>query len=297
VQGWIFPVAFTALPVPLLAFMARKAFIRPLDGSTLFAHVGFTALTLFGIVGNLTPYAVLGPHGIRPVCLTAVWAFGIAYLLTWWISRGKTAAALAIIAFGAAFAYSVREYPSPVEDLRVRIETAVESGDGETAEELSQAALRLRATMPIANYVLGSIALGKGELDLAERHLRIAFEHGGEVHPYVCNDLAEVCRLKRNFAEARRLAERATESGRSDAWDTLANVLLDEGRDLEGAEAAARKASVDGNATGMTTLARVQLKRGDREAARETVNALLPRVVKMTAAERRAFEGVYNDVR
>ena len=179
--------------------------------------------------------------------------------------------------------------------------------DKENAAAHAKDVLRRNRNAPLANYVMGSLALGKGKYAEAEAYLRKAADAPQPV-PLAMNDLAEVLRRQKNLAEAERYARKATEKspGLYVAWETLGTVLMDLNRNLDEAEAAIRKAcelSRD-KSTGKETdvrmlvsLARVQLKNGDRTHAKVTIRKVQQRIGELTDFERKEFEEVRKGVR
>ena len=121
------------------------------------------------------------------------------------------------------------------------------------------------------------------------------------------NDLAEVLRRTKNFAEAERYARKATEKapGLYVAWETLGSVLMDANRNLDEAEACIRKAcelSKDRNGKEadirmLVSLARVQVRRADMQHAKVTIRKVRSRIKELSEFEKREFEDVVKGVR
>lgn len=178
--------------------------------------------------------------------------------------------------------------------------------DKENAESHAKDVLRRNRKAPLANYVMGSLALGRGDLAGAEAYLRIAAEAPQPVL-MALNDLAETLRRKKSFSEAEQYARKATKKapGFYVAWETLGSVLMDANRDLDEAEACIRKAcelSKDKNGKEadvrmLISLARVQVRRSDMHRARVTVRKVRSRLGELSEFEKKEFETVEKSVK
>ena len=178
--------------------------------------------------------------------------------------------------------------------------------DKENAEVHAKDVLRRNRKAPLANYVMGSLALGQGKYAEAETYLRIAADAPQPV-VLALNDLAEVLRRTGNYAEAEGYARKATEKapGLYVAWETLGSVLMDAGRNLDEAEACIRKAcelSKDKNGHEadvrmLVSLARVQTRRNDVQHAKVTIRKVRSRINELSEFEKREFENVVKGVR
>ena len=178
--------------------------------------------------------------------------------------------------------------------------------DRENAEAHAKDVLRRNRKAPLANYVLGSIALGQGKYAEAEAYLRIAAEAPQPV-VLALNDLAEVLRRNKNLTEAESYARKATEKAPNlyVAWETLGSVLMDAGRNLDEAEACIRKAcelSKDKNGRDvdirmLVSLARVQIKAGDAMRAKMTIRKVRSRIDELSEFERKEFEEFTKNVK
>ena len=142
-----------------------------------------------------------------------------------------------------AFALAAKLRPDAAATLDMVLGLDISLDDRESAEQHARDVLRRNRNAPLANYVMGSLALGQGRDEEAELFLRKAADAR---HPVVfaLNDLAEVLRRAKRLDEAERYARSAVERapGLPVAWDTLGTVLRDAGRDLAEAEACIRKA-------------------------------------------------------
>ena len=178
--------------------------------------------------------------------------------------------------------------------------------DKENAETHAKEILRRNRKAPLANYVMGSLSLGRGKYEEAESYLRIAAEAPQPV-VLALNDLAEVLRRGRKFNEAERYARKATEKAPSlyVAWETLGSILMDANRGLDEAEACIRKAcelskGKDGREADvrmLVSLARVQIRRQDLLHAKVTIRKVRSRIDELSEFERREFESVTQSVR
>lgn len=178
--------------------------------------------------------------------------------------------------------------------------------DTEHAERQARDILRRNRRSPLANYVMGSLALQKGEYAEAEAFLRRAADAPRPV-ALALNDLAEVLRRNRNYVEAERYARQAVaaEPRLYVAWETLGAVLLDAKGNLDEAESAVKKAcelSKDENGREadvrmLVTLARVQLARGDAVHGKTTLRMVNKRIDELSAFERSEFEELRKSAR
>ena len=177
------------------------------------------------------------------------------------------------------------------------------------AERHARDVLRRNRSAPLANYVMGSLALGKNRYSEAEAYLRKAADASKPV-ALALNDLAEVLRRNKNYVEAEAYARRAVVAAPKlyVAWETLGSILLDRRENkakLKEAETCIEKAlellkSVEGATEDvriLISLARVQMLNGDMARARGTVRKVQGRVSELSDFERREFEEVKKGVR
>lgn len=185
---------------------------------------------------------------------------------------------------------------SATQDLILGLDISLD--DVASAEAHAKDMLRKNRRAPLANYVMGSLALRRGNYDEAEAFLRRSAD---ATRPVVLamNDLAEVYRRKKNYAEAERYARLAIKTNPKlyVAWETLGSTLMDEKRDLEEAEAAIQKAcelsKVDGKEEDIRmvlSLARVQFLRGDIIHAKTNLRKVSSRVGELSDYEKSEFE-------
>ena len=152
---------------------------------------------------------------------------------------------------------------------------------------------------PLANYVMGSLALQREKMDEAEAYLRRSVAGERKV-PLALNDLAEVLRRRRDFQAAESYARMAVETAPTlyVAWETLGSILMDAGKSLDEAEKCVQKAcdlSKDSNGRPadvrmVIALARIQIKRGDILRAKVTLRSVQSRANELSEYERREFE-------
>ncbi len=174
------------------------------------------------------------------------------------------------------------------------------------AERQAREVLRRNRQAPLANYVMGSLALQSARYKEAETFLRRAAEAPKPV-VLALNDLAEVLRRKKEYAEAEKFARRATEVDPKlyVSWETLGAILLDAGGNLNEAEACIQKAcdlskdksGQEADVRMLISLARVQLARGDMPRAKTTLRKVNARVKELSEFERREFEELRKNVR
>ena len=125
--------------------------------------------------------------------------------------------------------------------------------------------------------------------------------------PLALNDIAEALRRRRDYAEAERYARKAIKAAPSlyVAWETLGAILMDQGVNLDEAESCIRKACDLSKAKSgheadirmLISLARVQLKRGDKQHAKVSIRKVQNRISELSDFERREFEEVKKRVR
>ncbi len=164
-----------------------------------------------------------------------------------------------------------------VKDMILQLDIAM--NDQENAELHARQVLRTNRKHALANYVLGSLRLQEGEYGEAEDFLRRSVE--SHASAAALNDLAEVLRRIRKFDEAEKhvRAALAISPELYVAWETLAVVLLESDKNLDEAEQAVRK-SIDlfkEDLRVQITLARILLKKGETERARETLRKVKSR--------------------
>ncbi len=169
-----------------------------------------------------------------------------------------------------------------VKDMILQLDIAM--NDQENAELHARQVLRTNRKHPLANYVMGSLRLQEGSYGEAEDFLRRSVENNPSAA--ALNDLAEVLRRIRKFEEAEKFARAAVKLSPElyVAWETLGAVLLDANKDLDEAERAVRKAMelYTDDLRIRITLARILLKKGDVERAREAIRLLKSRASELT---------------
>ena len=190
------------------------------------------------------------------------------------------------------------------QDLVLGLDISMDDKDG--AETHAKDVLRRNRGAPLANYVMGSLALGRGEIDDAVVYLHKAADAAQPV-PLALNDIAEALRRRRDYDEAERYARKAVKAAPSlyVVWETLGSILMDQGKNLDEAESCIRKAcdlskaknGHEADVRMLISLARVQLKRGDRQHARVSIRKVQGRIGELSAFERREFEEVKKSAR
>ena len=178
--------------------------------------------------------------------------------------------------------------------------------DTEHAERQARDMLRRNRKAPLANYVMGSLALQKGENEEAEMYLRRAAD---APQPVVLaqNDLAEVLRRTKRYEEAERYARLAVRTSPElyVAWETLGSILMDANGDLNEAERCVNKAcelsrSADGKEEDvrmLVSLARIQVAKGDKQRANMTIRKVQGRIKELSDFEKGEFEELKKNAR
>lgn len=170
--------------------------------------------------------------------------------------------------------------------------------DVAAAESHARNVLRRNRKAPLANYVMGALALQRGDYKSAEAFLRRAADAAKPV-PLALNDLAEVLRRNKKYAEAERYARLCIKAAPNlyVAWETLGSTLLDAKRNIEEAEQCVQKACELSKVNGreedirmLVALARVQIAKGDKGKARVTMRKVQNRVGELSAYEKQEFE-------
>lgn len=205
-----------------------------------------------------------------------------------------------------AFVAAARERPNieAASDMVLGLDISLD--DKEQAEIHAREVLRRNRKAPLANYVMGSLALQRGQFAEAEAFLRRSV--AARKPPVLAlNDLAEVLRRRKSFAEAELNARKAVESDPRlyVAWETLGAILLDAKGDLDEAEKCVLKAvelskGKDGKEADvrmLVSLARVQLARGDTMRGKTTLRKVQSRIKELSDYERDEFEELRKSAR
>ena len=204
-----------------------------------------------------------------------------------------------------AFAAAAKERPDIVatQDLVMGLDISLD--DAESAERHAREVLRRNRNSPLANYVMGSLALRRGDYPTAELYLRKAADAKNPV-VLAMNDLAEVLRRDKRYTEAERYARMAvkTDPNLYVAWETVGSVLMDAGGDLDEAQMCIEKAvelsKVDGRSEDirmLVSLARVLSLKGDAKMARVTLRKVQSRIGELSEFEKREYDELMKNVR
>lgn len=174
------------------------------------------------------------------------------------------------------------------------------------AERHARDVLRRNRNAPLANYVMGSLALQHGRLDEAEMYLKKSANAPRPV-ALAQNDLAEVYRRTKRFSEAESYARAAVRENPNlyVAWETLGATLMDAKGDLDEAEACVKKAcelskgedGTEQDVRMLISLARVQFAKGDKLHSKATLRKVQNRVKELSDYERSEFEELQKSVR
>lgn len=205
-----------------------------------------------------------------------------------------------------AFAAAAAARPDALSAQDMVLGLDISLNDRAAAENHARAVLRRNADAPFANFVMGSISIGKGELAAAEMFLRrsVAAENPP---PAAYNDLAETLRRRGEHKEAEKFARKCVRIAPKlyIAWETLGTIIADSGGDISEAIAAVERAcelsrGKDGRETDLRmllSLARIQV-RGERlPEAKKTLSRLASRVSKLDAASRKEYLELVNRVK
>lgn len=204
-----------------------------------------------------------------------------------------------------AFAVAAKTRPDVAATSDIVLGLDIALNDREDAEYHARNVLKRNRKAPLANYVMGSIALGKDDLKAAEMYLRRATEASKPVE-LAFNDLAETYRRLKRPQDALVYAEKAVEASPRlyVARATLASALLDLNqnpkRALELMNESIELSKVKGRVedTRMyVPLARAQLANGDVKAARISLRKMKSQVEELSAYERQEYEELLKSVK
>ena len=205
-----------------------------------------------------------------------------------------------------AFAVAAKARPSSMaaQDLVLGLDISLD--DKESAVTHARDVLRRNRDAPLANYVMGSVALEKGEYREAEAFLRRAV-NGPKPNIFALNDLSEVLRRKKSFAEAERYAREAVKLDPKlyVAWETLGSILMEAKGNLDEAEKCIRKAcelskgknGKEEDVRMLISLAKIQLQKGDKKGAKVSVRKVQSRIKDLDSFSAKEFEEVKKGVR
>ncbi len=204
-----------------------------------------------------------------------------------------------------AFALASRAHPdsSITQDLMMGLDISLD--DKVSAERHARDVLRRNRNAPLANYIMGSLALSRGEYDQAEAFLRKAAD-SAKPNVLAINDLAEVLRRKGRYSEAETYVRRGIEIAPEFyiLRETLGVVLLGQNRNLDEAEESVKKAielAKRENGTSpdvrlYTSLARIQVARGDKKGAKNSLSRVEARLDELSDFEKREYEEIAEGV-
>jgi len=204
-----------------------------------------------------------------------------------------------------AFEVAARSRPDSAvtHDLILGLDISLD--DRVNAERHAKEVLRRNRNAPLANYVMGSIALARNRYREAESFLRKAAD-APQPNVMALNDLAEVLRRTNNFQEAERYVRKGIEIA-PDFYilhETLASILMDQNINLDEADASIRKAielfksekKSDADLRTYMSLARIQVLRGDMKGAKASIRRVQNRVSELSDFEKSEFEEIKKSV-
>jgi len=193
---------------------------------------------------------------------------------------------------------------SVTQDLVLGLDISLD--DRASAERHARDALRKNRQAPLANYVMGSLAIRRGQYREAEAFLRRAAE-APQPNILAFNDLAEVLRRTDRLPEAEDCVRKAIDRAPNFyiLHQTLSEILMDADKNLDEAESSIRKAiELSKNEKGGVadirlygSLARVQVLRGDMKGARLSIRRVEEKIGDLTDFEKREFEEIKKSVK
>ena len=205
----------------------------------------------------------------------------------------------------AAFETAMRERPgaSATQDLVLGLDISLD--DRASAERHAREVLRKNRNAPLANYVMGSMAIQRGQYQEAEAFLRKAV-NTARPNVLALNDLAEVLRRTEKLAEAETHIRKAIELSPTFyiLYETLGVILMDQQKNLEEAEKCINKSielskqeqGGEEDVRIYMSLARVQTMRGDMKGAKRSLRKVMPKLDTLTEFEKREFEEIKKGV-
>ncbi|MDP6809187.1 MAG: tetratricopeptide repeat protein [Kiritimatiellia bacterium] len=170
------------------------------------------------------------------------------------------------------------------------------AGDLVGALEHARVILQIDEAHALANYVVGMARMNGGEIELAEDAFRRSLE--SERQPEPLNDLAWLLSQKGDLAEAENLAREAVAARPKmhQAWDTLGEILLRQGK-LEEAEEALQKALSMASDVGILLhMAQLQAAKGDKAHAREIITMIADKTGRLSSDAKADFDRLQRDL-
>lgn len=204
-----------------------------------------------------------------------------------------------------AFAVAVKARPDVVATQDILLGLDIALNDQESAAAHARDILKVNRRSPLANYVMGSVALSNDDLKSAEIYLKRASDTDKPVD-LALNNLSETYRRLGCPEEAVRYGEKAVEMSPKlyVARATLAAALMDANRDLPRAltlmNEALELSKVDGRVEDTRMyigLARAQLMNGDVKSARISLRKMKSQADKLTGFEKQEYEDVLQRVK
>ncbi len=159
--------------------------------------------------------------------------------------------------------------------LEMLLKLDIIQGRQDDAEKHAQMLLMMNADNSLANYIMGSIHLQRGDLLLAEDSMSKALENMRS--PAILNDLAWVKQKLKKYQEAEKLVDEAIEmnSDFSGAYDTRGVIRFKMGKYQEAEQDLNEAAAMMKNVPDVFFhLAELHLKTGDKEKFRNDIKHL-----------------------
>ncbi len=204
----------------------------------------------------------------------------------------------------AAYLRALALNPSVSQLVDAVLTLDIRLNDRTAAERHARDALYQNRESPLANYVMGSLALSEGDLRRAERYLRVATApgEGGRPLPEAFNDLAETLRREGKWLEALAAAQRACELAPklAVAHETVAAILLELQRYAEADTElnTAEKLSIENDPERtvdpriLITRARLREREGRLEEARAVVAQVSKRQEQLSEEAKREVDAL-----
>ena len=187
--------------------------------------------------------------------------------------------------------------PSNPQLLERVLQTDLLTGKRDEAEEHALALLRLDAGNALANYAVGAIQLERGKHAMAEDSYRRSL--ATRETPEALNDLAWLLCIRLKYVEAEKFARRAlaVNAKLHSAWDTLGVILMNNGRLDEAEDALARAMTLYPDDRNVHVhMAALQLRRGNKDRARDMLSAIAPESDMLSSHTRNQFDALREEL-
>jgi tetratricopeptide (TPR) repeat protein len=170
------------------------------------------------------------------------------------------------------------------------------AGDLPAAENHARSILQADIGHSLANYVIGAARLADQEYALAEDAFRRSIER--ERLPQALNDLAWLLAQQQEYDEAEGLAREAVAARPKmhQAWDTLGEILLRQGKLEEAQEALQKALSMASDVGILLHMAQLQAAKGDKEHALEIMAMIADKTGRLSSGAKADYDRLQRDL-